>query len=377
MVKCIKCANNAYYNIETEKAKYCKTHSTKDMVNVVDKRKCKQLGCPIRKPTFNYIDKKNGEYCGTHKKDDMVNVIEKRKCKECGKQPTFNYNGESKGIYCTDHKKKGMIDVKNTKCKDCNKVPIYNFKDENKGVYCVEHKKDNMIDVVNLTCLDCHRQPSYNFKDKNIRLYCEEHKKNGMINIKSIRCQDCDKIPNFNFKGKTKGIYCDEHKKNNMMNVVSSKCVSCNLYIVNNKGDLCAYCNPESTKRQKTKEMEIKNLLEKHNILFIHDKGVSNICCLKYRPDFVIQCTTNDNIYYIVLEVDEFAHKRGNYTPECEESRMNNISLSLGLPTKFIRCNPDLKGITKKIKEEILIKRLDILMNHFDNDITEEYLFYP
>ena len=159
------------------------------------------------------------------------------------------------------------------------------------------------------------------------------------------------------------------------MNVVSPRCISCNLFIVSKKGGLCPYCNPESTVRQKTKEMQIKNLLEKHNIQFIHDKSVSNDCCFRYRPDFVIECTTNDNIYYIVLEVDEFAHK--GYDPYCEERRMDNISISLNLPTKFLRYNPDLKGITKKIKEATLMKRLDVLMNHFDNDLTTEYLFYP
>jgi len=56
---------------------------------------------------------------------------------------------------------------------------------------------------------------------------------------------------------------------------------------------------------------------------------------------------------------------------------MNNISHSLGLPTKFLRYNPDLKGISKKIKEEMLMKRLGVLMNYFDNNFTAEYLFYP
>ena len=58
MVKCINCTNNAYYNLENKKAKYCKTRSTKEMVNVVDKRKCKESGCPIRKPSFNYKGEK-------------------------------------------------------------------------------------------------------------------------------------------------------------------------------------------------------------------------------------------------------------------------------------------------------------------------------
>ena len=252
-----------------------------------------------------------------------------------------------------------MIDVISKKCEknDCVTRPIYNFLDKKGGLYCEEHKHNGMVDVINKKCINCNTRPSYNFKDENKGLYCVEHKKDNMIDVVNLKCKCCD------------------HKLPNMVDVIHSKCVSCNLYIVNNKGDLCSYCNPESTKRQKTKELQIKNLLEKYNIKFIHDKGVSNICCLKYRPDFVIQCTTNDNIYYIVLEVDEFSHK--GYEQECEIIRMNNISHSLGLPTKFLRYNPDLKGISKKTKEDILMKRLDILMNNFDNDFTAEYLFYP
>ena len=54
-------------------------------------------------------------YCNEHKKAGMVNVTEKRKCKEigCFKQPAFNKPGESKAMYCKEHKKDGMVDGTN------------------------------------------------------------------------------------------------------------------------------------------------------------------------------------------------------------------------------------------------------------------------
>ena len=195
-----------------------------------------------------------------------------------------------------------------------------------------------------------------------------------MVDVVNKKCKnlDCEILnPNFNVKGQTKGEFCGSHKTNDMVDVIHNKCISCGLFQVSKKGVLCSYCDPVSTIRQKTKELQIKTLLETHNIKFIHDKGISNDCCLKYRPDFVIDCID----YFIVLEVGEFAHK--GYEQDCEIVRMNNISHSLGLPTKFLRYNPDLKGISKKIKEEMLMKRLGVLMNYFDNNFTAEYLFYP
>ncbi len=119
------------------------------------------------------------------------------------------------------------------------------------------------------------------------------------------------------------------------------------------------------------KELAIKILLENNNIKFIHDKQISNECCLKYRPDFLIDC----NSYYIILEVDEDAHTQ--YDKDCEIIRMNNIITSIGLPTKFLRYNPDKKKISKKVKEELLIKTLKENMNkEFLEDLQPIYLFY-
>jgi hypothetical protein len=56
---------------------------------------------------------------------------------------------------------------------------------------------------------------------------------------------------------------------------------------------------------------------------------------------------------------------------------MNNISIGLGLPTKFIRYNPDKKGIRINKKEEKLLKVLKDNMNkEFVEDLEPIYLFY-
>jgi hypothetical protein len=120
------------------------------------------------------------------------------------------------------------------------------------------------------------------------------------------------------------------------------------------------------------KEHKVKTLLEEKNFEFAHNKQINNDCCLKYRPDFLFDCCS----YFVVLEVDENAHK--DYDKDCEIVRMNNISTGLGLPTLFIRYNPDLPGVKCKKKHRILIETLN---KHLNKDVLEDptpiYLFYP
>ena len=423
--KGLNCIKNASYNFENEKARFCKTHKTDNMINVRNKKSeysnCTYTECVIKNAVFNLPNESKGKFCKKHKTDDMIDVKNER-CEylKCKIRPNYNFEGETKGKFCNKHKEDCMVDVNNIKCKypkctsqpnfnvegqtigiycskhkaddmvytskrceypECKSIsPIFNIKGQTKGIYCGTHKRDGMVDVKNPKCQkpECESQPSFNVKGETTGIFCGIHKTNDMIDVVHSRCKhiNCESLnPCFNIKDQLKGEYCFTHKTNNMIDIKNPRCVSCDLFRVIKKGELCPYCNPESTIRQKTKEMQIKKLLEKYNIKFIHNKGVSNDCCFRYRPDFVIECTTNDNIHYIVLEVDEFAHK--DYDPECEVTRMNNISVSLNLPTKFLRYNPDLKGIYKKIKEKTLITRLKELMNNFDNDLTVEYLFYP
>ena len=197
-----------------------------------------------------------------------------------------------------------------------------------------------------------------------------------MIDVISKKCEEntCETRPTFNYINEKKGIYCSIHKKDKMVDVKSKRCINCNLFCVKKRNNyLCFYCNPVKSKRVKTKEIEVKKLLELNNIQFIHDKQISNECCYKYRPDFIIDCL----YYYLILEVDEDAHS--SYDKECELIRMNNIQASMGLPTKFIRYNPDKKEIKKNIKEKELLEKVHEWMKKDIKELkTEEpmYLFY-
>jgi glycogen debranching enzyme len=115
----------------------------------------------------------------------------------------------------------------------CGTTALYNYKDEKQGKYCSKHKKENMIDVISKRCKeqDCETRPSYNYKYEKTPQYCSKHKKENMIDVKNKRCKNC-----------------------NLIQVIKSN------------NFLCSYCNPEKTKKFKTKENEIKKLLELNNI---------------------------------------------------------------------------------------------------------------
>ena len=146
----------------------------------------------------------------------------------------------------------------------------------------------------------------------------------------------------------------------------------CRLFRVSKSNDyLCSYCDPVKTIKRKTRENRVRDLLNKNGIAFVQDVQFNNDCCLKYRPDFLIDCGT----YFVVIECDENAHEQ--YDKDCEIIRMNNISSGLGLPTKFIRYNPDKTGIHIEEKEERLLEIVNATINQsYLSDLSVMYLFY-
>lgn len=378
--KCIvdSCKIRANFNFPGEsKGIYCKTHACASMINVINRR-CVVENCD-KHPNFNFPGETKGVYCKIHSLPNMLDVKNK-KClyKNCNKQPAFNFQGHITPIYCKTHALDEMLDVKSKRCiqNNCGKRPTFNYT-RKKALFCKDHALTDMVDVLNKKCVKeaCNKRPNYNFQGETKALFCKEHALISMTDIISKRCiqSNCEKRPSFNYIGETARLYCASHKKPCMIDIAHCKfiCKSCSLSFIKWKKDqeLCSYCNP--SKRQKTKENEIKQLLEKHQIKFANDKQITNDCCLKYRPDFLIDC----NSFFLVLEVDEHAHE--SYPKDCETIRMNNISFALGLPVKFVRYNPDNKEFPKNHKHAELIKVLNELISKETLDNPETiYLFY-
>ena len=221
------CKKNACFNIKGEKGRYCKTHKTPEMINVIDKR-CAHEGCESIHPVFN-IKGEKGKFCKVHKTAEMIDVKNKQCSAEgCDSQPTYDIEG-GKGSHCKNHKTDKMVDIRHKKCnfKGCTTRPSFGMEKDNRPSYCVEHKTKEMINIVHILCRyeGCITKPSYGVRGTTSPLYCSAHKKELMIDLKHHQCRfdGCEIRPCY---GVTNGRaeYCVKHKKDGMDNVVSKRC---------------------------------------------------------------------------------------------------------------------------------------------------------
>lgn len=316
--------------------------------------------------------------CKSHNENNWYNVVSPRcQYERCGKYATYGPDGD-RPIYCATHGKEidGMDDIVNPRCRHagCNVIASYGPKESRKRMYCVEHAEgiDGMENVVNPRCLHegCNVIASFGPKGSRKKMYCVEHAKgiDGIENVVSRKCQHdgCETQPSFGHEP-GKPLFCLTHASKEMKDVINRRCVSCGLFQVRRKPHLCSYCSPESSKRQKTREIEILNLLKSTQDFpsFVHDKSVGRPCG-DFRPDFLFG---NFGTHCVVLEVDEDQHRA--YDPECERIRMINILNSQVLPCVFVRYNPDAFHVDGKTIRVDKTKRHRILI-----ETLREYFVY-
>jgi hypothetical protein len=371
-----ECNKRAIFNLPgLRKPLYCAKHATDAMINVT-KRPCHHTGCRTQ-PNFNLPGSKKGLYCAKHAKTEMVNVVSPT-CNHhgCKTKPNFNLPGSKKGLYCAKHVTNEMVNVIDPTCNHhgCKTRPYFNLPGKKSGIFCAKHATDAMIDVIHQTCNHhgCKTRPYFNLPGKKSGIFCAKHATDAMIDVIHQTCNHtgCNTQPVFNLPGLKKGLYCCKHATDAMIDVINPKCKSCGLFRAKKHNDyLCSYCNPVKSTRYKTKENRVRDLLTEHNIQFTQDKTFENECCLKYRPDFLIECGS----YFIVLEVDEYGHEQ--YDKHCEIVRMNNISSAIGLPVKWLRYNPDSKVLSKKEREAGLLKTIKYNIGHdFMEDLSVVYI---
>lgn len=160
-------------------------------------------------------------------------------------------------------------------------------------------------------------------------------------------------------------------------------CTFCATVIHYNQ-ELCSGCKnyltqSEKTVKTKEKELRIKTVLEEGEIAFSsHDRSVSGGCSAK-RPDFVIPTVWG----HIVVEVDEFQHRRKNYSCDCEMTRMKQIYYDIGeTNVLFVRYNPDYynplreKVCEPKQREECLVKHIKKASEEGVEGFCILYLYY-
>jgi hypothetical protein len=349
--RCNQCKIIASYGYEWQRPICCMTHGLQQdtpMQNVVSKQ-CATDNCSTR-PTF-------GKYygfpthCSNHKTDEMTDVVH-TKCQHSGCTTRACFGTEiNVPEYCIKHKTDDMEDVVHTKCLNDNCITRPSYGTEfGKAEYCIIHKTDNMIDVVSKRCEvdDCMTQASFNYNGLMSK-FCGQHKLSDMINVKATECEydGCSTQASYNIKGNP-AAYCYDHKMPDMINVRTKICLvdSCDTQANNQryKGYCfnCFYDNyPDEPVifNYKVKERSIMNsisdMLSEYNIDF--DKTIIGSGCSR-RPDGLIKSLKGS--HNIVIEIDEFQHKRKGYVDDI--LRISEIFIALGKqPLTVIRFNPD------------------------------------
>jgi hypothetical protein len=221
-----------------------------------------------------------------------------------------------------------------------------------------------MIDIANKTCINegCTVKSYYNLFGHKAE-FCKKHAPPNAIMHPNPRCTapQCTSLATHGSKSIKRPIHCEYHSDpKTEFDKVSKPCSSCNLPSIIDEDGKCFYCNPTNAlKYLHTKELKVKEYLDDNSIIYDqHDKVIDGGKLGKERPDFLFIRET----HCVILEVDENQHSERPC--ECEQVRMVNISQSLGLPTVFIRYNPD------KYKKPDKVKK----MQNEDHDTRMKYL---
>jgi hypothetical protein len=242
----------------------------------------------------------------------MIFIASRRRARlDCYTRPYFNVPGETQGQYCARHKTAGMVDVVNRRCeKACRMaIPTFNLFGEKSARFCEAHRNPEMVNAVGPKC--------NNIKSKKSTICykmsrCFTHKDKGMIAQSSRLCMisDCKKPATH---GLSNPIRCEKHSTDNMVDLVQKICSNCGLLDILLQDQKCAECSTYAeakTRVRLSKQLRVKYILDENNILYeAYDSIVGDGVCSKKRPDFVIDADTHK----IVLEVDEYQHKKGEY----------------------------------------------------------------
>jgi hypothetical protein len=376
-----------------KKPRFCATHRDPDMVNVISKT-CEYSGCS-KKPTYAEAGAKKPRLCATHRDPDMVNVISKTcEYSGCSKQPMFAEAGARKPRFCATHRDPDMVDVKHKTCEysGCVKRPTYAEAGARKPRFCATHRDPDMVNVRSKTCefSGCNTQAIFGVPGYTASS-CWKHRSIGMIAFPKKRCtkECCSSLGTHGIieASKNTSRYCEEHAPNTggYVDIVQRRCEKCQTLDALRNG-LCSNCDPVARRTyEHAKENRVRDVFNARGLVYMsHDKVVDGGACDRYRPDFVFDAAT----HFVVVEVDENQHQ--NYAETCEKNRMLSIWQSLGLPTIFVRYNPDsyapndisIPKARGKDREEALCSWVSHLMKPQENPLARGnccevlYLYY-
>ncbi len=349
------CSKQAIFaHLKNDKLKYCKTHSSEDMIDVINKR-CAHLDCNKISPNFAYSKSDKFKYCKSHKADNMVDVINKRCAyQSCNSiNPIFAYTKNDELKFCKAHKVEDMLDIRHKRCAhpSCDHLPTFAYSKSDEFKYCKSHKAEDMVDIASKRCahLGCRFINPVFANTKNDKLkFCKTHKAEDMVDVKSKKCTHpgCDSRPVFAYFKSDELKFCKAHKAEDMIDVLSKRCVSCGLFhSTKSKDYMCHQCfmfnnpNHEFSRHYKTKELtftkQLQDDLYKQGIECVLDSKIAGGCSRR-RPDVFVDLLT----HVLIIEIDENQHL--SYNETCEYVRTIELNEDIGhRPMYIIRLNPD------------------------------------
>lgn len=237
-------------------------------------------------------------------------------------------------------KHKNVFHLKNPrlyKCtfSDCNFVSKH--KESLNTHFKYIHYGDNIPD---LSCT----QPGCQYKTKH-QASLKMHESNvHNINVKYEVCTQ----ENCNYKSKQKGKV-NRHLRN-VHDIGDFKCELCIracAKLTSWKCDktqksfkICRRCYRKTTGYKTRVEKDIVEWLQQNfpHPIVRKDQTIKGNACLKYRPD-IMYIGGLENVT-IIVEVDEYQHKRSNKNYKCDEKRMSELYDETSGLVVFVRYNP-------------------------------------
>jgi hypothetical protein len=324
-------------------------------------KKC--IACKEKQPTYGPKGgrPKDARWCLACKPPDAVDVVNKKciACKE--KQPNYGPKGgrPKDRRWCLACKPPDAVDVVNKKCIACkDKIPSYGPKGgrPKDARWCVACKPPDAVDVKSKRCIACKDKiPTYGPnggrpKDARWCLACKPPDAVDVVNKKCIVCED--KIPTYGPKGgrPKDARWCLACKPPDAVDVVSKMCVTencdtraCNTALKGYCMECFSYKFPthKLVRFARSEEMAVLDAVytrfvdENWAQTMVHDRSIEGGCSQK-RPDIFVDLGT----HILIVEVDEYQHKRGNYS-SCDNMRTMTLFQDAGSrPTVFLRFNP-------------------------------------
>ena len=349
--KLCKCgrAYPVYNNPGEKNGVCCKECKSPEMVNIKDK-KC---FCGRVVPVWGFWTEKDGgtpTHCIQCKIDGMIDITNRNKMCQCGKaRATLNFPGETKAKFCNDCRQEGMVNVIDKKCECGKKQPNFGYLEDGKAVCCLECKQDDMVDIRNQNkmCIKCKKtRASYNKKGEDKGKYCMDCKDDDMVNVMDTKCTGIDGICPFNSVGSFKYDYycsaCFTRKFPNDPRVVNTK--------------------------TKTKEIKVRDFINKHFKGFIHDKPLWTShcdCSIRRRIDHRLLIGNT----LLAVETDENQHR--SYNEMHEETRYDDLYMAFSGKWVYIRFNPDgYKNSKGKPRNPPIGTRLEVLKKEIEKQIA-------